>query len=110
MLHRRKFYFEIKSFERTNSRLKFSTEQIERFERTSRNQFFLNNQEFLAEQTCDELFEAENHFLLNFERTVDDDYLPTAADILNVRVPTTGANFYFLLNIFLFEKMSKLKN
>jgi hypothetical protein len=50
-------------------------------------------QEFLSEQCDVDLFcvdDVSNHFLLSFDRIMEDEYSPTATDILTARIPTTG--------------------
>ncbi len=50
-------------------------------------------QEFLSEQCDVDLFcvdDISNHFLLSFDRIMEDEYSPMATDILTARIPTTG--------------------
>jgi hypothetical protein len=62
-------------------------------------------QEFLSEQCDEDLFcvdDVSNHFLLSFDRIMEDEYSPTATDILTARIPTTGEKKIFKLDFQIF--------
>ena len=50
----------------------------------------------MAEQSDDDFFagndgeNVSNHFLLSFDRIMEEEYSPSATDILTARIPTTG--------------------